>query len=69
MSDIVFFLLKNFLHLLSNDYYLSIVEKGGADNATKTKRLSKDEIKEQLLNSSIVSEKVETKDLNEQSKK
>ena len=45
------------------------MRKEGSSNATKTKRLSKVEIKKQLANSLINNEKVETEELNKQAQK
>lgn len=73
---IVFLLVKDALIILiiasdlqPNDYFLPMAGAGVAGNSTKTKRLNKDEIKEQLLPSLSDSEKDETEDLNEKADK
>ena len=45
------------------------MRRDGAGNATKTKRLSKYEIKKQMVDSLIESEKLETDELNEKADK
>lgn len=47
----------------------SQLRRGGASNATKTKRLSKAEVKEQLIDSLIESERVATEGFNEKANK
>lgn len=49
--------------------FCSQLRRGGASNATKTKRLSKAEVKEQLIDSLIESERVATEGLNEKANK
>ena len=73
---IVFLLVKDALIILiiasdlqPNDYFLPMAGAGVAGNSTKTKRLNKDEIKEQLLPSLSDSKKDETEDLNEKADK
>ena len=73
---IVFLLVKDALIILiiasdlqPNDYFLPMADAGVAGNSTKTKRLNKDEIKEQLLPSLSDSKKDETEDLNEKADK
>ena len=41
----------------------------GSDNAKRTRRLSKEEIKQQLIDSSINNDKIETEQLNEKADK
>ena len=47
-------------------FFCSWLRKGGFTDATKTRRLNKEEIRKQLIDSLIKSEKVETEDLNKQ---
>ena len=49
--------------------FCSKLRKGGSDNTTETRRLSKEEIRKQLIDSLINSENVETEDLKEKSDK
>ena len=53
------------LNLYYSDYFLLQLWKGAADSK-KTKRLSKNEIKKQLLNSIIINEVVESEELNKE---
>ena len=46
-----------------------IAKKKGSENARKTRRLSKEEIKQQLIDSIINSNIIETKELNEKADK
>ena len=60
---------KDVLDLWCRGYFFCLQLQKGSENTTKTTRLSKEEIKKQLIDSIINNDKFETEELNEKADK